>query len=63
MNLLPLYLNLSITKGDIDGIKKFKVNDCVECGCCSFVCPAKRHLVQSMRLGKTQLRQAAAKKA
>ncbi|MDF2522841.1 MAG: electron transport complex subunit RsxC [Clostridiales bacterium] len=63
MNLLPLYLNLSITKGDIDGTIKFKVNDCVECGCCSFVCPAKRHLVQSMRLGKTQLRQAAAKKA
>ena len=63
MSLLPLYLDLNVTKGNIDGLKKYKVNDCVECGCCSFVCPAKRHLVQSMRLGKVQLRQATAKKA
>lgn len=63
MNLLPLYLNLNVTKGNIEGLIKYKVNDCVECGCCSYVCPAKRHLVQSMRLGKVKLRQATAKRA
>ena len=26
--------------------------DCKECGCCSFVCPARIPLVQGMRLGK-----------
>lgn len=56
MNLLPLYLNQNALRGDIEGLKKFKIMDCIECGSCSFVCPAKRHLVQSMRLGKAFLR-------
>lgn len=34
-----------------------KVNLCMECGCCSFVCPAKRPLVQNNRLGKAALRE------
>lgn len=29
---------------------------CIECGCCSFVCPAKRPLVQNNRLGKADAR-------
>ncbi len=33
-----------------------KVNLCIECGCCSFVCPAKRPLVQVIRLAKSALR-------
>jgi len=32
--------------------------DCIECGCCSFVCPSKRPLVQWIRLGKLKLREA-----
>jgi len=35
--------------------------DCIECGSCAYVCPAKINLVQSIRLGKAQVRQAAAK--
>ena len=26
--------------------------DCIECGCCTFVCPAKKHLIQSIRVAK-----------
>ena len=29
---------------------------CIECGCCSYVCPAKRPLLQWIRLGKLKLR-------
>ena len=29
---------------------------CMECGCCSYVCPAKRPLVQNNRLGKAEVR-------
>ena len=61
MNLLPLTLNLHSLKGNIDELKLYNANDCVECGCCSYVCPSKRHLVQSIKLAKAQLRQAAAK--
>ncbi len=34
---------------------------CIECGCCSYVCPAKRPLLQWIRLGKLKLRQEAQK--
>lgn len=61
MNLLPLSINQNVASQNLEAIKKLNVNDCIECGCCSFVCPAKRHLVQSMRLGKTLLRNAAKK--
>ena len=40
-----------------------KVNLCIECGCCSFVCPAKRPLVENNRLAKADLRDYNAKKA
>ena len=33
-----------------------KVNLCMECGCCSYVCPAKRPLVENNRLAKSDLR-------
>jgi len=61
MNLLPLYINLHALKENIDELGKYNPIDCIECGSCSYVCPAKRHLVQSIRLAKTQLRKAAAK--
>jgi electron transport complex protein RnfC len=32
---------------------------CIECGCCSFVCPSKRPLLQWIRLGKYRVRQEA----
>ena len=37
-------------------LEKFKVNLCMECGCCSYVCPAKRNLVQTNKLAKVKLR-------
>jgi len=33
------------------------IMDCIECGCCSYVCPAKRHLVQSLRAAKLAVQQ------
>jgi electron transport complex protein RnfC len=32
---------------------------CIECGCCSFVCPAKRPLLHWIRLGKLKVREEA----
>ena len=28
---------------------KYEGMECCECGCCSFVCPAKRHLSQNIK--------------
>jgi electron transport complex protein RnfC len=30
--------------------------DCIECGSCSYVCPARIKLVQRFRVGKVRLR-------
>ena len=36
---------------------------CIECGCCSYVCPAKRPLLQWIRVGKVRVRSEASKPA
>lgn len=56
MELLPLYINANVSAGFIEETLKYCVNNCIECGCCSYVCPAKRHLVQSIRYAKAELR-------
>ncbi len=63
MGLLPLELNRSALKNDAGSLEKLSVATCIECGCCSYVCPSKIHLVQAIRLGKTQTRLAAARAA
>ncbi len=37
-------------------LRKTDVNTCMECGCCAFVCPAHRPLVENNRKGKAFLR-------
>jgi len=56
MNLLPLYLNACMEKRMFEKMTEYHVNDCIECGCCSYVCPSARQLVQSIRYGKAELR-------
>ena len=46
---------------DIEALKKLQVETCMECGCCAFVCPANRPLIQSNRIAKAKLREAMAK--
>lgn len=58
MNLMPLRLEDCFERGDLDGLRRHKVNLCMECGCCSFACPSKRHLVHTHRLSKARLREA-----
>ncbi len=45
-----------------EDLEKLCVDLCMECGCCSYVCPAKRPLVQTNKLAKTVLRKYVAKK-
>lgn len=39
-----------------DRLEDAKLNLCMECGCCSFVCPSRRPLVENHRLAKSDLR-------
>lgn len=42
---------------DGETLKKLNAMVCMECGCCAYVCPAKRPLVQTNRLAKGVLRE------
>ena len=35
--------------GNEEAFVKYDGMECCECGCCSFACPAKRHLTQSIK--------------
>ncbi|AGC69389.1 electron transport complex protein RnfC [Thermoclostridium stercorarium subsp. stercorarium DSM 8532] len=56
MNLLPLEINRLVLANKIDELERYHILDCIECGSCSYSCPSKRHLVQSIRIGKDAVR-------
>lgn len=56
MNLMPTGIDASTRRQDTEGLEEFHVLDCIECGCCTYSCPAKRYLTQSIRNGKTLVR-------
>ena len=47
--LVPARLSQFAEKGDLESFEKWHGMECVECGCCSYVCPAKRPLAQMIR--------------
>lgn len=55
-DLMPVEIEKAAMMEDIDRLKELKTMSCMECGCCSFICPAKRHLTMSIKLGKQVLR-------
>lgn len=56
MELMPTEMEHARISGDVERLKKLKVNLCMECGSCAFVCPAKRNLVESHKLAKSMIR-------
>ena len=46
-----------------EGFKKLYGMECVECGCCSYVCPAKRQVTQSVKSMKRMIMAQARKEA
>ena len=59
--LAPAALSRAYDTKNVDELKRLHVDACMECGCCSFVCPANRPLVQKNKLGKALLREEKAK--
>ncbi len=54
--LSPALLNSAIKANDLAEAQKIGLLDCIECGTCSFVCPAHQKLVQRFRVAKLALR-------
>ena len=55
MRLMPREIENAYKMKRDDLLDAYKVNLCMECGCCSYGCPAHRPLVQTNRLSKARL--------
>ncbi|MBW2624089.1 MAG: 4Fe-4S dicluster domain-containing protein, partial [Deltaproteobacteria bacterium] len=52
MGLSPNDIGVYVEAGRAGDTSQFGVFECFECGCCAYTCPAKRPLVQFIRLAK-----------
>ena len=52
MNLAPAKLDSLMRAERYTDAANAGAMNCIECGCCTFVCPAKRQLTQSIRVVK-----------
>lgn len=55
MGLHPSKLSLLAESKRFDEMKDVNCLDCIECGVCTYVCPAKRPIVHQIKLGKAEL--------
>ena len=53
MHLEPTLLDHAVRRRDYATFEAHMGMNCIECGCCSYICPASRHLTQSCKDGKT----------
>ncbi len=56
MGLAPKEVGIYVEAGKGGDTEKFGIFDCFECGCCAYVCPSKRPMVQFVRLAKMQVK-------
>ncbi len=56
MGLMPKEVGTYVEAGKGHQTEQFGVMECFECGCCAYVCPAKRPLVQFARLAKIAIK-------
>jgi len=55
MRLMPVEIEAAYRNRKPERLEKYRVDLCLECGCCAYVCPAKRQLAQTMKLSKRML--------
>jgi len=53
----------AFNRKDAEKLDELLVTACMECGCCSYVCPANRPLVQTNKMAKIFLKEEKQKEA
>ena len=54
-NLLPNFLGEYAVQGELGQAEAYNIMDCRECGCCTFVCPSRRPLMQAIKGAKSKI--------
>jgi electron transport complex protein RnfC len=55
LGLVPTKIAIASRHREWELAKSYYINDCMECGCCAFACPAQIPLVQLIRMGKAEI--------
>lgn len=55
VSLLPYELNNFIKKRNFAKAKEYNIMECIECGCCSYICPSKIKLVHAFKFAKNEI--------
>ena len=61
IGLSPVIIAKAYNAHNLTELNNLMVDLCMECGSCSYVCPAKRPVTETMRLAKAMLRKGAKK--
>jgi len=55
IGVIPLDLSAYARRNDKERFKKYNGMDCMSCACCSYVCPAHRHVAQAINVMKQEI--------
>lgn len=55
MNLMPMMISASAVFEDFEKAEKYNAMDCMSCGCCSYICPAKKPIAQNIKFAKDMI--------
>lgn len=55
MRLMPFKLVQAAKKDDVDMAESYNILECIECGLCSYICPANKNLLQHIRMIKPEV--------
>ena len=55
MHLAPTFIRQAVRQNDLSALSRLHPQDCISCGCCSFICPAQIPLVEAVSQAKTAL--------
>jgi electron transport complex protein RnfC len=58
LGLMPGEMSIALERHDWEAALALNVLECKECGCCAYVCLARRRIVQMVKLAKAELRRA-----
>ncbi len=55
MRLMPFKLSEAAKRSDAETAQQYNILECIECGLCSYICPANRNLLQFIRMIKPEV--------
>lgn len=56
IGLYPGWIAMALNKDRLDLAQEYGIMDCIECGLCAYLCPAKRNLIHAIKAAKARIK-------